>query len=334
MQTQPVFVHIDEIMSYQCETKYIVDPAIPVQTLSVFYGAPGDGKSLSTGDLGTCVARGKAWMGMKTTKTNVLFIDEENGKTRYVRRMRAGFNYHGDLWDLSIAAHISQGFDFTKDDDIRALEKSINSGNYGLVIIDSLSAVCAGGDENSANDMQTIFNNLRRVVEATGAAIILIHHTNKVGSTYRGSTVIKSAPDQLFAVSKGNDIVTITSEKVRDGEPFTFSGRMVFGIDNKGDSTFHMEQVVTVAGKGKRLNSSQTDVINYLFSLPTHEATIDDIKANAVTCGAETMKKSAMALAAATMGYTKRTNTGATGQGVKATYALTQKGIEYAQNNP
>ena len=67
------------------------------------------------------------------------------------------------------------------------------------MILDVLADLMTG-DENSKQDTQPVFNALRRISEQSGAAIIVIHHANKMGG-HRGSSVIKDAPDILLQVS-------------------------------------------------------------------------------------------------------------------------------------
>ena len=79
------------------------------------------------------------------------------------------------------------------------LEALIAETEAGLVIIDSLSSVM-DGDENSKQDTQPVFTNLRHVAELTGAAIIVIHHSNRAGG-YRGSSAIKGALEAMVQVN-------------------------------------------------------------------------------------------------------------------------------------
>ncbi len=67
--------------------------------------------------------------------------------------------------------------------------RAIRDVDAKLVIIDALADVMAGGDENSVKDTQPVFMQLRKIAEETGAAILVIHHVNKMGD-YRGSTAI------------------------------------------------------------------------------------------------------------------------------------------------
>jgi hypothetical protein len=66
----------------------------------------------------------------------------------------------------------------------------------------------------------------------------MIHHNDKAGKGYRGSTAIKGSVDLMIEIkkAKNSDIVNFETVKVRDGEPCEFSAKMFFS-----DIDFRME---------------------------------------------------------------------------------------------
>jgi len=80
------------------------------------------------------------------------------------------------------------------------------------------------GDENSKKDVQPVFNKLRTIAENTGAAIVIIHHSNKQGG-YRGSSAIKGNIEAMIQVEyqEKSKQITFTSEKNRDGKKIEFA---------------------------------------------------------------------------------------------------------------
>jgi RecA-family ATPase len=117
---------------------------------------------------------------------------------------------------------------------IAALHDTLKQANFspGLIIVDTLSRVAVGADENSAKDMGQViagFDDLKRRLDAT---VLVIHHTRKDGASERGSSVVRGAADVMIACEKqealaSQEAVSLTCAKMRDDEPFkTFSVRL------------------------------------------------------------------------------------------------------------
>ncbi|MHB9133645.1 MAG: AAA family ATPase [Armatimonadota bacterium] len=96
-----------------------------------------------------------------------------------------------------------------------------------LLIIDTMSRASVGADENGTPDMNVIVGNCDYLQRATGAAIMLVHHANKLGSM-RGSTLLRASADVvLFAQKLSENNHVLKCDKMKDGEffdpiPFSF----------------------------------------------------------------------------------------------------------------
>jgi len=169
---------------------YIVDGLIEAGSLNVLFGAPGSLKSMLAADMCVCVASGRPWlpealtndgaMAMATTQSTALWVDFDNGERRTDERIEALARSRSLAADNDNLFYLSMPvpwLDATQD--VSALLECIESVGAGLVVIDNLGVV-AGCDENSA-DMAQVMRNFRSITEATGAALILIHHQRKTG---------------------------------------------------------------------------------------------------------------------------------------------------------
>ena len=209
---------------------YIVEGLIAEGSVSLWYGKFGSKKTWSLYDLGVCVASGKDWLEFAVNKCNVLVIDEESGERRLADRMKAILKGELVEGDIPLASVSLAQFDLRSNpQDLAELILLIQETEAKLVIIDALADVMLGGDENAVKDTQPVFAGLRMASEVTGAAFVVIHHSNKQDG-YRGSTAIAGALDTMLKVdSKAeSDLITFKSEKVRDGEPIIFAGRAVW----------------------------------------------------------------------------------------------------------
>jgi hypothetical protein len=114
------------------------------------------------------------------------------------------------------------------------------SGGADVVVIDTLAASSPGADENAAKDMGKIIEHCKELHKATGATVVLIHHSGKDESKgARGWSGLRAAADAEIEVSNKGDHRTATVTKLKDGEDgakFFFKLMPVeIGIDSDGD---------------------------------------------------------------------------------------------------
>jgi len=302
--------------------EYIVDGLIEAGTVNVIYSEPGEGKTLICLDMGVSVAKGeKTWLGFSIKKCNVLFIDEETGEPHLMRRMgEVERGHHADeqtpIYSISYAR-----FDFAKSSDYIELTNLITVSNAGLVIIDALSDIAPGRNENSTDEMKPVLMNLRHIAANTGAAIILIHHANKQGG-YRGASTIKADVDLMIKVEKEKDTITFTSNKVRYGAAKTFSALMNwFSLDPKSFWLTASANVPKPQSK-RKFPKGQQYVLRYL--LKNGKSKVDDITDSADVCKPATARNSLYALADPSIFLVERADQG--GRGSTAEYQLTPDG--------
>ena len=66
----------------------------------------------------------------------------------------------------------------------------------GLIVIDTLSRVMAGGNENAPEDMGALVRNIDRLRDETGGAVLLVHHSGKdLSRGARGHSLLRAATD-------------------------------------------------------------------------------------------------------------------------------------------
>ncbi len=291
----------------------IVGKLITAGSVGVIYGEAGAKKTYSALSLGVNVSIEKPWLGFKTYQTTVLFIDEESGEDRLSRRL--GEVLRGENCDSGTPFFYVwlAGFKMDDKNDPTILQALIESVGAGLVIIDALADVMAG-DENSKEDVQPVFNHLRKIADQTGAAILIIHHSNKTGG-YRGSSAIKGAVDLMVKVESedGKNIVNFTSEKNRDGEPQNWAAIATW---LELEQTFTLRTCETT--KGQHYSKSQDYVINFLRV--NGPCPLSIIEGGADSCSAAAARQATYSLAH--LKIVRRTNPNEKGRGVEAIYEL------------
>jgi hypothetical protein len=104
-----------------------------------------------------------------------------------------------------------------------------------LIVLDTLARCLAGADENSAQDVGRAVAAIDRIRAATGATVLLIHHTGKNGDAERGSSALRGAADTMLAVSNDDGLIRVECAKQKDDLPFD---RMYARLVPDGKSAF------------------------------------------------------------------------------------------------
>jgi hypothetical protein len=109
-----------------------------------------------------------------------------------------------------------------------------------LIVVDTLSRVIAGGDENSAADMTAFIRNIDDVREMTRSHVMIVHHTGKdTARGARGHSSLRAATDTEIEVGNNDGARAAMVTKQRDyqgSETFPFTLKAVaLGHDQEGD---------------------------------------------------------------------------------------------------
>lgn len=223
---------------------YLVDGILARSTLAMLYGAPGDGKTHVAIDLALHIAHGAWWNRREVHGGPVVYVAAE-GAARLGDRVaawqthrRAAAITHPVHW-LTIPVHLYQSAWADAFTAYCAARQPV------LVVVDTLARCALGADENSARDMGVIVDHLDQTKRATGASILIVHHSGKETSAgARGSTALKGAVDTELQVTAADTRHTLKITKQKDGaepQPYRFvrqpAGDSVVLVPDRGQST-------------------------------------------------------------------------------------------------
>lgn len=231
---------IDYILEDHPPIQYIINKIVEEASVNIWVGKFGSKKTWAAISAAVCVAAGKEWLELETKQSSVLIIDEESGERRLAYRIKQALA--GELITEKIPISFISNAQFNllkRPEDQDLLIKVITETGARLVIIDALVDIMAGGDENAVKDTQPVFVALRRITKVTNAAIVVIHHANRLGD-YRGSSAIPGALETMIQIDskEDSDFIVFKSLKIRDGEPIKFGARAVWV-----DGQFYLDQV-------------------------------------------------------------------------------------------
>ena len=223
---------------------YIVKGVLDVGTMSVIYGPSNSGKTFWTLDLAYHIAIGAPWRDRRVSQSCVLYLAAEGGRG-LINRVASLRLEHG-VCDVPLAVKRA-GLDLLHDQadlqhivDLAAEVQAKRPGAPLLIVVDTLSRVMAGGDENSAADMTALIRNLDAIRAATGAHMLTVHHTGKDAARgARGHSSLRAATDTEIEIMNedGSRAAVVTKQRDHNGgETFAFDLKPVsLGHDQDGD---------------------------------------------------------------------------------------------------
>lgn len=197
------------------EPKWIVDGIILQNTITLIAGSSNSGKTLLCTDLMLQLSKGTEWLGQKTTKTNVMFLDLEMGSGMFCYRLQKHTNtIPENLWYQETSISL---FD---DDKIVELIATLKEQEIGLLIIDSYSQLSIGAEENN-NSQQAIVMKKLYTFRDNGISLLILHHKRKGAEndnsleSLRGGSSIAAGADTVLMLTKNADTFKIKTTKDR-----------------------------------------------------------------------------------------------------------------------
>lgn len=203
--------------------------------LSMLYGPSNAGKTFVALDMAMHIAAGKAWRGCRVNGGAVLYIAAEGG-AGVLNRLAAFKRERPDMASAPFTL-LPVGLDLHGQGDALAVCEIIPDAAPALVVVDTLARSMGIGDENTAKDAAMFVKNCDLIREATGAHVMVVHHTGKDEDRgARGSSALRAAVDTEISVTSEGEIVCKKQRDMAYAEPLHFTLRSVtLGQDEDGD---------------------------------------------------------------------------------------------------
>ena len=165
-------------------------------------GAPGVGKSGVALDMAAALVTGNRWMGRETLQQRVLYLPGE-GLSGAVQRIKAWEAAH----DMDLGGELFVGDSIIQigasNEAWAAVVARMLKFDIGLLMLDTFARASVGMEENSATDVGKAVARFDQVRAATGAGLMVVHHTRKDGGSGRGSSALNGALDTELLIREG-----------------------------------------------------------------------------------------------------------------------------------
>lgn len=187
---------------------------LTMDTVARVSGPPGSYKSFVLLDMAAHVGRGMDWHGARVRQGLVLYLVAEGLPGMKLRR-RAWEQVHGPMRDVKIMPAPVQ----TNGPDWDAFVQVAAELKPAMVVLDTQARITVGVQENDATDMGVFVDAVERLRAATGACVVLVHHTAGADSDKpRGSTSVQGAAQTELVVTAQRGEAVIKTIKQKDME--------------------------------------------------------------------------------------------------------------------
>ncbi len=207
------------------DKRFIVDEMLYPATINMLYSKPGEFKSLLALDLAISVTNKRDFLGFKTKKYPIMYLDHENNEQIIKERLLMlcnGKNIKRRSFPLLFL--VREG-DLDSPVFVESLKQEIINKKVKLIIFDTLHRF-AQYEENRADDINRLYTKIFiPIVSECDCAILFLHHATKQGE-YRGSGDLLGMVDVGWSLKKWKDDkgFTIENIKSRSREIMKFHG--------------------------------------------------------------------------------------------------------------
>ena len=203
-------------------TLYLVDGFVEAGALGMVWGPSSGFKTFIALDWALCISSGTPWHGRPVTQGPVLYIAGE-GQRGIQKRIEAWkkANNVDDIGEFYVSTGAINARDPAAATEIIKIVERVGVRPVAI-LIDTLARNFGGGDENSTQDMGELLDVCDRMLaQRLGATTVLVHHSKKDGTDFRGASALRNGMDFEYEVSRlGNSLVTeLTCHKMKDGPP-------------------------------------------------------------------------------------------------------------------
>ena len=155
--------------------RWVVDPIVTKDDITILFADGGSGKSLMSLALGLTVASGRSIVGMRPgTKGRVLYLDWEDSINEHGDRLRALARGCANPFTVPAGEFLYRRESEPITERVEALSKVVVENDIQLVIVDSVG-LARGGDPESQGATLAMFNAIRRL----NTTALCIDHVSK-----------------------------------------------------------------------------------------------------------------------------------------------------------
>jgi hypothetical protein len=216
------------------DPEWLIDGVLPETGITILFGPRSSYKTFVALDMAACVVTGKAW-GRPDGEGQTV---NDPGTVVYAAGEGAGyFKHRRAAWEKANGKKLGSRFLFSPKlprpgadpQDVVRFAREIAKRKPRLVILDTLTRLSVGLDENKAQDAGKVFQALEHIQNECKCNVLVIGHSGKdIERGLRGSSVIPDNADTVLGVEADRTTkeLSVKLVKQKDGrddlDPWVF----------------------------------------------------------------------------------------------------------------
>ena len=289
--TNNIPIDVDTTTASDIESKpikWLLNPYLPIGTVTVLLGDGGYGKSFATLAIAAAISKGQLLPGMETPfpASDVIIANAENPWPSVIKPRLELLGA-----DCEKIHRINDGEKrLTLTDD--RIEAAIRKHNAKLVVLDPLQSYLeVNFSMNRAESVRPVFTHLERVAERTDSAIIIVGHISKGRGKAQhrglGSVDIVNAVPSVLMLGKAEGlesdervIAHLKSNFAEIGASQMFRLNKQDGFQWLGESDITPDEIVSFNAKKSKADTNRLEeAIEFLTELLAEEDEIPALEA-------------------------------------------------------
>lgn len=201
------FALLDEFEAEQIQPpEPIIDGVLYTGTKARLSAPSGAAKTWVVLDMLAHVANGMPWQGRPVRQCDVVYVAGE-GAPSFAPRIRSWREYHGKPSKVRMTADIAQ----IGHEEWGLFILAMSESKPGVIVFDTASTITVGLEENSNKDANLIHSRLNMLIAATGACVLLVHHTGwEDKDRPRGASAMYGGMDTELILQRDGKSLNIT----------------------------------------------------------------------------------------------------------------------------
>lgn len=254
---------LDELAALPPPT-WLIDGMIPRGGLACVYGPSGAGKSFLALDWALSIATGTHWIDHEVQAGNVIYVAAE-GHIGLATRVEAWQIRHGagaaPFYVLPDAVNLMDA----PSVELLLTDIQNRAPDPALIVVDTLARCMVGGDENGTKDMGLFTASADRLRKATGATVLIIHHTGKdPGRGERGNSSLRAACDTMISLTADDGLISLECDKQKDALEFAPSQWVLEPVG--ASCVLALAGTTALAGARGQMTPAQRQILEVLSS--------------------------------------------------------------------
>ena len=196
------------------EQKWLIESLIPEGEPILLYAPSGSYKTFIALHIALLIANGKNSLGESNQRKTLYLVLE--GKHGFKKRIEALKSHDLSLDNFDMT---TEAFDILNATDVKHLMECIREGEFGFVVIDTLSKCIGCGDESQTSVAREIMTAMEFITQSTGASLLMVHHEGK----------------KAYSGARGSSLLTADVSTVLKIRPKDMKGSLIIEKDKAGN---------------------------------------------------------------------------------------------------